>query len=339
MASGEYGHGGRAGRGILAGSSRPDKKLYSQAPCAPCSEDADLALTLAFAAACSSPPPQGTARPRRRGSSEPRRTRTRTPILAEIALERGDCSAASENYCAAAAKGGRRAASARRSRLRRASTCPPRWEAVQRWRALAPDDHEAAALYATVALKLYRIPEARSASRQRTCSWRARSRREDRELTAQLLDGADATSVLAADRRRARRTRVRPRLILYPDGGAGPRRLRREARGQYARLALKRDPNFLRCEASDPARTFVMRGDAAAPSRRPARRWTAARSAAPSKLVDTLVALDHMEEARHGAGAVAHGGNRARRSRRVVSRCSRLRTEISTRPNAASPSW
>ncbi len=37
------------------------------------------------------------------------------------------------------------------------------WDSVKRWRTLAPTDRDAAAVYATVALKLYRVSDARTA--------------------------------------------------------------------------------------------------------------------------------------------------------------------------------
>jgi tetratricopeptide (TPR) repeat protein len=84
-------------------------------------------------------------------------------VVAEIALERGDCKGASESYAKAAEVG---AASLARRATEVALACehvPAAWESVTRWRTLAPTDREANAMYAAVALKLYRIPEARTA--------------------------------------------------------------------------------------------------------------------------------------------------------------------------------
>jgi len=84
-------------------------------------------------------------------------------VVAEIALERGDCKGAAESYAKAAEVG---AASLARRASEVALACehlPAAWESVSRWRALAPTDREANAMYAAVALKLYRIPEARAA--------------------------------------------------------------------------------------------------------------------------------------------------------------------------------
>jgi predicted Zn-dependent protease len=84
-------------------------------------------------------------------------------IVAEIALQRGDCKAAAEAYSKAAQLGSEPVA-------RRASevglACeelPAAWASVQRWRSLAPRSRQANAVYAAVALKLYRIADARAA--------------------------------------------------------------------------------------------------------------------------------------------------------------------------------
>jgi tetratricopeptide (TPR) repeat protein len=84
-------------------------------------------------------------------------------VVAEIALKRGDCKEASESYAKAAMVGD--AALARRA-TEVAMTCehlPAAWKAASRWHSLAPDDREASASYAAVALKLYRLAEARAA--------------------------------------------------------------------------------------------------------------------------------------------------------------------------------
>ncbi len=84
-------------------------------------------------------------------------------VIAEIALERGDCRSAAETYAAASQRSD--VAVARRA-SEVALACehlPAAWESVKRWRTLAPTDRDAAAVYATVALKLYRVADARSA--------------------------------------------------------------------------------------------------------------------------------------------------------------------------------
>jgi Flp pilus assembly protein TadD len=84
-------------------------------------------------------------------------------VVAEIALERGDCKGASESYAKAAAVG---AVSLARRATEVALACehlPAAWESVTRWRTLAPTSREADAMYAVIALKLYHISEARVA--------------------------------------------------------------------------------------------------------------------------------------------------------------------------------
>src|SRR6185436_4783121 len=112
-----------------------------------------LVLILAAGVSCAT---QGTPEP---GTKDP----NAATVIAEIALERGDCRTAAETYAAAAQRGD--VAVARRA-SEVALACehlPAAWDSAKRWRALEPNDRDAAAVYATVALKLYRIPEARTA--------------------------------------------------------------------------------------------------------------------------------------------------------------------------------
>jgi tetratricopeptide (TPR) repeat protein len=88
---------------------------------------------------------------------------TALTVTAEADLKRGDCRAASETYAKAATAGDVQLA---RRATQVAMACehlPAAWTAATRWRSLAPADPEANALYAAVALKLYRTTEARSA--------------------------------------------------------------------------------------------------------------------------------------------------------------------------------
>jgi tetratricopeptide (TPR) repeat protein len=99
------------------------------------------------------PPPVATGDP------------TALTITAEVALKRGDCRAAAEDYAQAAAVGD---ASLARRATEVALACehlPAAWTAASRWRSLAPTERDANALYALVALKLYRVSDARAAVR------------------------------------------------------------------------------------------------------------------------------------------------------------------------------
>ena len=86
-------------------------------------------------------------------------------LSAEVALKQGDCRTAAEQYAQAATAGDARLA---RRATEVAVACehlPAAWTAVSRWHTLAPEDRDADALYALVALKLYRTADARNAIR------------------------------------------------------------------------------------------------------------------------------------------------------------------------------
>jgi tetratricopeptide (TPR) repeat protein len=256
------------------------------------------ALVAGLLAACSSSPRETTEQGTRQGNeSEARQDANAMTVVAEIALERGDCRAAAETYAAAAAKGEVAVAKRASEVAAQCEHLPAAWEAVKRWRSLAPTDHEAAALYATVALKLYRIPEARTAVGSVMESAGEEPDKKIAGLTAQLLEGADATSVLAAvggalDNSNA----SAPVLALMAELALEGFDVQRAE--QYARLALQRDPASYDAKRVI-ARTYVMRGDAtnAIASARDAMASGAERGI--FELAETLVALDHVEEARH----------------------------------------
>jgi len=88
-------------------------------------------------------------------------------VVAEIALQKGDCKTASETYVRAAQASTDPALA--RHAYEVANKCahlPAAWQAVSRWHALAPNSGEADARYAYVAVQLYRLPEAREAVNQ-----------------------------------------------------------------------------------------------------------------------------------------------------------------------------
>lgn len=86
-------------------------------------------------------------------------------IVAEIALQRGDCRTAADTY-AKAAQFASAAVAQRASEVGLAcEDLPAAWLSAQRWRELAPQSREAQATYAILALKLYHITAARAAVR------------------------------------------------------------------------------------------------------------------------------------------------------------------------------
>jgi Flp pilus assembly protein TadD len=112
---------------------------------------------LALMAGCSSVKPAAKQAP-------PKGDPAALTVVAEIALERGDCKGASESYAKAAAVG-TAVSLARRATLVSLGCehLPAAWDSVTRWRTLAPQSREADAMYAAVALKLYHIADARTA--------------------------------------------------------------------------------------------------------------------------------------------------------------------------------
>jgi tetratricopeptide (TPR) repeat protein len=117
-------------------------------------------------------------------------------ILAEIALERGDCKVASENYLEALPAGNANLAKRAASVALACEHLPAAWQAAQRLRRLSPEDPDAASIYASVALRLYKVTEAQDAIR--TVLKGSGSEPRLAELTALLLDGSEAPAVLKA---------------------------------------------------------------------------------------------------------------------------------------------
>ena len=113
-------------------------------------------FVLTFAAGCSS------MRPAKQES--PKGDPVAMGVVAEIALQRGDCKTASETYAKAAEVSNDVAFVKHATQVAlKCEHLPAAWQAVARWHALAPGSAEADANYAGVAVKLYHLTEARAA--------------------------------------------------------------------------------------------------------------------------------------------------------------------------------
>jgi tetratricopeptide (TPR) repeat protein len=259
---------------------------------------------------------RGPAAPPARSHDDP----TALTVMAEADVKRGDCRAASETYAKAAAVGDAKLA---RRATQVAMACehlPAAWQAATRWRALAPGDREADALYAAVALKLYRTADARAAihdfwhieEQQSTAAssaapksdqeagasapkGAARASKSMTELTALLLEESDAPAVLTAMSGALEQTaNTSDTLILLGELSlAAYDGQRAEAYAQRALQHDAKDPAALRVLA----RAYVMRGDAPQ-AVATARRAVADDSARGGfELAEVLASLDRSEEA------------------------------------------
>ena len=202
------------------------------------------ALSLSLAAGCATVAP---GKPAAAPAADP----AALTIVAEIALERGQCRVASETY-ATAAQIGSAAVAHRASDVGLAcEDLPAAWRSVQRWYSLQPRSREAEATYATVALKLYRIADARAAvtaflraPRSAGSPARTRALADGRlaSLTGLLLGEADASAVLAVLDGAVDRSSASPAALTLLGEVAleaydAPRAER------YAHLALRRSPH------------------------------------------------------------------------------------------------
>jgi len=291
-----------------------------------------LLAAAAFLTACAAHAPKASA-----PAPAPHTDVTALTVMAEADLKRGDCRAASETYAKAAAAGDAQLA---RRATQVAMACehlPAAWQSATRWRTLAPGDREADALYAAVALKLYRTSEARQAIHD---FWRTEEqqdaapgsaaggaspaapaqtpeavpppRTQDRaarsmtELTALLLEESDASAVLTAMSGALEPTANSPetQILLGELALAAYDGQRAQT---YAQRALQQDPKDM-AALRVLARAYVMRGDgsqAVATARR-AQADDATRGG--FELAEILASLDRSEEAHQQLEHLRAGG-------------------------------
>jgi tetratricopeptide (TPR) repeat protein len=217
-------------------------------------------------------------------------------VIAELALEKGDCRSAAENY-AAAAKNGSVALARRASEV--ALACehmPAAWQSVQRWRAIDPEDKNAATVYGTVALKLYKIPEARTSLGPIIKSISESADPELVSLIGLLSDETDSHAVLAALDSSIEPQSTSPGLlatfgVLALESYDFARAERR------AQQALERDDKSVMALRL-LAQVRALRGDSAGAIEAARKVMELDAKGGAFQLAETLASLDRLEEAR-----------------------------------------
>jgi tetratricopeptide (TPR) repeat protein len=119
-------------------------------------------------------------------------------VAGELALQRGDCRTASEDFAVASVGATAQMAGHATEVALDCQNIPAAWTAAQNWLKAAPKDAQAALIYATIALKLYHIPEARAAI---ATALAADTRATDLDLVGSmqvLADQSDASAAFAA---------------------------------------------------------------------------------------------------------------------------------------------
>jgi tetratricopeptide (TPR) repeat protein len=216
-------------------------------------------------------------------------------LFAELALERGDCRLAAEDYAAAALHSGVPIAKRASEVGLLCENLPAAWQSVQRWRALAPADPDAAATSAAIALKLYKIAAARAAVAIALAAAGPNADAKFAELTTALLEEAEAPAVLAV-----MSVAVGPKAspeTLTVLGALALDAYDTARAATYARQALERNPDLTAAKRV-LARVYVMQADA--PQAIAAAREVMAGDpkGGTFELAEVLAALDRREEAR-----------------------------------------
>ncbi len=235
--------------------------------------------------------------PARRAQVAPAPDANALTVMAEVALEKGDCRTAAQDYATAASHGpvdlARRASQV-------AIACqdlPAAWQSAERWRALAPHDNQASLIYGTVALTLYRIPQARAALTPIVEASGPNAERDELSLVQLLSDDPDigATTTLEALGKTV--GAGSSSVVLAAFSALALEAYDFDLAQQLAQQVLARDPRS-GSALGLLARVRALDGDAdgAIAAAREAMRVDPDGSA--FELADTLTGLDRLEEAR-----------------------------------------
>jgi tetratricopeptide (TPR) repeat protein len=241
-------------------------------------------------AGCSAPPPRPVV-----NVTEVSRDPNTLTLLAELALERGDCRTAAEDYAAAALQSPVAIAHRASEVGLGCDNLPSAWQSVQRWRALAPTDTDAATTYAAVAIKLYKIPAAAAAAKTVVQAGGGNADARIGQLASTLLEEAEAPAVLAV-MSSAVGDKVSPDVSVLL-AQLSLQAYDPERADRYVHRALGEQPD-LAAAKQILARVYVMRGDADQAIATATELMTSDPKNYKFELADMLVALDRREEAR-----------------------------------------
>ncbi|MGH8149407.1 MAG: tetratricopeptide repeat protein [Steroidobacteraceae bacterium] len=261
---------------------------------------ANAAVVLALAAGCQTVPRSHptTVSPQQVGA---------LTSAAEAALQQGDCRTASQDYATAASAGSVNVAH-RATQV--AVTCqdlPAAWQAAQRWHALAPGNEEASLIYGTVALTLYRIPEARAALTPLVGGSGRQAERNELSLLGLLSQdpdiGAAATLAALGGTVDAHSSPV----MLTAFGALALEAFNFELAAKHAQQVLARDPRSgvaLRLLAQVQA----LQGDASAALATAREAMQADPDRSTFELANVLTSLDRYHEARQELERLRNAG-------------------------------
>jgi tetratricopeptide (TPR) repeat protein len=219
-------------------------------------------------------------------------------VMAEVALEKGDCRVAAEDYATAANRGPVNLARRASEVALECQDIPAAWSAAARWRTLAPHDRDASLVYGTVALALYHIPQARDALTPILTGSGPKADRDALSVLSLLSDDPDigASPTLAALDKSV--DAHSSSLLVLTAFGA----LALEA-GDF-NLAEERVHQVLARDAASGsalrllARVRILRGDATGAIAAAKEAMHADPNGSAFELADVLIGLDRLEEAR-----------------------------------------
>lgn len=248
-----------------------------------------MAATLV--AGCRTAPPART-------TAQPAPDTSALTVMAEVALQKGDCRSASEDYSLAAAHGSAEIARRASEVALACHNLPAAWQAAERWHSMAPGDRNAALVYGTVALMLYRVQPAHDALAPLLTGTGPRAERDALSLLQLLSDDPDiGSSATLAALDRTVDPRSTPTVVIASFGALA-------LEGYDLKLATQRAEQVLSRDASSGgarrllARIRVLDGDAPGAIAAAQDAMRVDPGGSTFELADVLTSLDRLEEAR-----------------------------------------